>query len=487
MFLKPKVLFLIALFQIALGLGWLIGSLLTAPTVACYEWAARHGMEQSYQNIQPEGLDGRDNIVLQPYDYFNQGKTAPLPVVSLHRESSLNSFASYPPAPMDYTVLFRHLYEQGAKNVYVMSPFVWDEEPDTIVKAAVGYELDRFNHKTLGRPMSESGRQAPLPDDLARMAIPGQNIIGQTDHFPRADKLIGTAPQLTTEAPILGTFVENSDLFTQARSGDTSPPLFVRWENTVIPTLPLIAALNALKLTPQDVKIIPGKNMYLGNKRTIPLDEYGRIPLAEHSAPTLLDTQEVIIAVMPGLRPPDTSATRTMLAAADAVIVSEPAALTNEPDVQALLAARTVRSIMGSLAPAPAVLLPVAPVWSQWVIILDVLLLSVCALRFRNRARFIIWGASILLIPILAWYLFSVHGFWFPFMAPVTGIICIALAGRFLPQFAPPDRSADDDDEDEQGAADGGTASRLPLPEHMYQEPNEIPIPHHPGKGTPPS
>lgn len=106
-------------------------------------------------------MNTESSIVLQPYDYFNKGQTSQLPVVSLHRESSLNSFAAYPPNPMDYTVLFRHLYEQGARNVYVMSPMTWEEKPDNIVKAAVGYELDRFRHKALGRQMSESSRHAP--------------------------------------------------------------------------------------------------------------------------------------------------------------------------------------------------------------------------------------------------------------------------------------------------------------------------------------
>ena len=141
--------------------------------------------------MRPEGLNTENSLVLQPYDYFNKGQTAQLPVVSLHRESSLNSFASYPPNPMDYTVLFRHLYEQGARNVYVMSPMTWEEKPDSIVKAAVGYELDRFLHKALGRQMSESARRSPLPPDWKDLIIPASNIAGKTDQFPRADRFVG--------------------------------------------------------------------------------------------------------------------------------------------------------------------------------------------------------------------------------------------------------------------------------------------------------
>ncbi|MFR4416958.1 MAG: hypothetical protein ACLT8E_06005 [Akkermansia sp.] len=123
------------------------------------------------------------------------------------------------------------------------------------------------------------------------------------------------------------------------------------------------------------MRIIPG-DTFLGGKRSIPLDKNGRIPLAANSSPTILDTKEVIVPVMSGLRPPDTTAVRKLLSSADAVLVSEPSALSDTPDAQSLLAAQTVRSIMGALAPAPAVLIPIAPAWVQWIIVLDVLLLQ---------------------------------------------------------------------------------------------------------------
>ncbi|WP_290564935.1 hypothetical protein [Akkermansia sp.] len=481
MTLTPRFLLVLSLFQISLGLGWILGYVFLPPTVFCYEWAAERSLAGEYRHVHPEGLNAEDSIVLQPYDYFNNGKTAQLPVVSLHRESSLNSFATYPPNPMDYTVLFRHLYEQGAKNVYVMAPLAWDEEPDSIVKAAVGYELDRFPHKALGRQMSESSRHAPLPPDWKKLAVPAANIVGKADRFPRADRLVGESPQLVTAARTLGTTVENNELFSPAPEDRVSPPLFVRWGGDIIPTLPLVAALNALDLKPGDVKIIPGETLFLGNKRSIPLDEYGRIPLAEHSSPTMLDTKEVIVPVMSGLRPPDTTAVRKLLSSADAVIVSEPSALSETPDAQALLSAQTIRSIMGSLAPAPPVLIPAAPAWVQWVIVLDVLLLAVWALRFQRRGRFIIWGLCMLAAPVIAWYLFSVHDTWFPVMTPVTGVLCVALAGCLFPWLTPPSGNADEEEEEDGGTppADGSGAGHVLPPDNLYQEPNEVPIPHH--------
>ena len=466
MTLPPKFLLILSLFQISLGLGWILGYVLLPPTIFCYEQAAEHLLAGEYRTVRPEGLNTENSIVLQPYDYFNKGQTAQLPVVSLHRESSLNSFASYPPNPMDYTVLFRHLYEQGARNVYVMSPMTWEEKPDSIVKAAVGYELDRFLHKALGRQMSESARRSPLPPDWKDLIIPASNIVGKTDQFPRADRFVGEPPQITTSAPSLGTVVENNELFSPAPENRVSPPLFIRWGGDIIPTLPLVAALNALDLKPSDVRIIPGDTLFLGGKRSIPLDKNGRIPLAANSSPTILDTKEVIVPVMSGLRPPDTTAVRKLLSSADAVLVSEPSALSDTPDAQSLLAAQTVRSIMGALAPAPAVLIPIAPAWVQWIIVLDVLLLSVWALRFQRRGRFITWGLCILFVPFIAWYLFSAHDTWFPVMTPITAVLCVALACSLFPQLSPitPKENAPTHD----------TAQTHPL--HLHRQ--HLPQPH---------
>jgi len=475
----PRFLLALSLFQISLGLGWILGYVFLPPTIFCYERVAERMLAGEYRNVRPEGLNTEGSIVLQPYDYFNKGQTAQLPVVSLHRESSLNSFAAYPPNPMDYTVLFRHLYEQGAKNVYAIAPMTWEEEPDNIVKSAVGYELNRFRHKALGRQMSESSRHTPLPPDWKDQVIPASNIEGKTDLFPRADRLVGGTPQLTTAASSLGTVVENNELFFPSPENRVSPPLFVRWGKNIIPTLPLAAALNALDLKPGDVRIIPGDTLFLGDKRSIPLDKYGRIPLAEHSSPTILDTKEVIVPVMSGLRPPDTTAVRQLLSSADAVLVSEPPALSDTPDPQALAAAQTIRSIMGALAPAQAVLIPATPSWVQWIIMLDVLLLSVWALRFQRKGRFITWGLCILFVPSIAWYLFSVHHVWFPVMAPVTAVLCVALAGSLLSCLAPPSGDAEEDEEDSDTPPPEGGAGHVLPPDNLYQEPNEVPIPHH--------
>ena len=91
MTLKPKFLLILSLFQLSLGLGWIFGYLLIPPTVFFYEQAAVRALEKEYHTVRTEGLNAESDIVLQPYEFFNKGQTAPLPVVSLPRETPLNS------------------------------------------------------------------------------------------------------------------------------------------------------------------------------------------------------------------------------------------------------------------------------------------------------------------------------------------------------------------------------------------------------------
>ena len=106
---------------------------------------------------------------------------------------------------------------------------------------------------------------------------------------------------------------------------------------------------------------------------------------------------------------------------------------------------------------------------------------QVWALRFQRRGRFIIWGLCILAAPVIAWYLFSVHDTWFPVMTPVAAVLCVVLAGCLFPWLSPPSRDADEEEEEDAGAPppEGNGAGHVLPPDNLYQEPNEVPIPHH--------
>ena len=63
----------------------------------------------------------------------------------------------------------------------------------------------------------------------------------------------------------------------------------------------------------------------------------------------------------------------------------------------------------------------------------------------------------------------------------VAAVLCVVLAGCLFPWLSPPSRDADEEEEEDAGAPppEGNGAGHVLPPDNLYQEPNEVPIPHH--------
>ncbi len=474
--LSPKILLLMALFHLAIGLGWLIGGLFDGMSLGMFTFFADAISAPEGERIYSTATDEKESIIVTFTDNRNAAKkNTPVPVISLHKSSALNSFATYPPEPMDYAVLFRHLYEQGADKVYVLAPLVWDEEPDEIVKAAVGFELDRFEHKAVGLQMSESARTQPMPKEWEKLLIPPDNIHTNTALYPRADKLRAGMPQISGTAQTVGAYVENNQLFTalnDLNKSDNSFPLFVRWGNHILPTLPLIATMNKRGLTPRDILLMD--DVLIMGKKVYQLNESACLKQQTKGASLILGTADIIITRPEGIRLPDNPEIRKLLSAAPAVIVSEPAALSDAPDNTALAIADTIGALLEEEPIGGSITISKASVGVQWMIVLITLIPALWALMFRKKVRILIWSLSIVGILILSCYIFFSYHIWLPFMVPVMCIGGVALL-IYLPfRFHTP---ANDAFAPEQEEKDKTTP---PLsPEKPFEEPNEVPIPHH--------
>ena len=79
MTLPPKFLLILSLFQISLGLGWILGYVLLPPTIFCYEQAAEHLLAGEYRTVRPEGLNTENSIVLQPSITSTKGRRPSFP------------------------------------------------------------------------------------------------------------------------------------------------------------------------------------------------------------------------------------------------------------------------------------------------------------------------------------------------------------------------------------------------------------------------
>ncbi|MDR3814570.1 MAG: hypothetical protein Q3X76_01090, partial [Akkermansia sp.] len=66
---------------------------------------------------------------------------------------------------------------------------------------------------------------------------------------------------------------------------------------------------------------------------------------------------------------------------------------------------------------------------------------------------------------------------------------CVRLQCSLFPQLSPPPRDAEDEDEEDDGtpSSEGSVAGHVLPPDNLYQEPNEVPIPHHSKRERPDS
>ncbi len=471
--LTAKILLYPALFHLVLGLALLVTGYLVSPTVAFYECLATSLFAPNYDALHSKGINEKSQLILQPLKFANDGQSAPLPIISLHKSSTLASFAHHPPSPMDYAVLLYQLHLHGAKHIYISAPFSWSPEPDNIVKSAFTYEFSRFHSHLLALPMSESIRQEELPPSLKQWCIPAENVKADFSLFPRADKLVSSASELSfPELNITASIVENNPLFHPKHTFRTLP-LLVRWGDKLLPTLPLIAALNALELSPQAVHLTADNKLILGDKRVIPLDTLARAETPANTAPTILATDDVIVNNIPGLPQQANPIIRKLCQESDAVFISEPFTSADSVDAGLIHQAMSTRTIMAGLSPLPPIEISAAPFWAEIIILIDVLLIGLWALRFGTWGRLLTWGGSAVGVLVLAYFLLETHQLWFQLQTPLFAIIFIALFGTFLPWF----KFSASDNQDSSSDDDSTTSPRL-ASEEIYQEPNEIPIPH---------
>lgn len=471
--LTAKILLYPALFHLVLGLALLVANYLVSPTVAFYECLATSLFAPNYDALHFKGINEKSQLILHPLKLAHNGESASLPIISLHQSSTLASFAHHPPTPMDYAVLLYQLHLHGAKHIYISAPFSWSPEPDNIVKSAFTYEFSRFQSHLLALPMSESIRQDEIPAALNQWCIPAENIKADFSLFPRADKLVSSSSELSfPELNIAASVVENNQLF-HSPSTDRTHPLLVRWGEKLLPTLPLVAALNALDLSPQAVHLTADNKLILGDKRVIPLDSQARAATPPNTAPTILSTDDVIVNNIPGLPQQTKPIIRKLCQESDAVFISEPFTSADSVDAGIIHQAMSTRAIMAGLSPLPPIEISTAPFWAEMIILIDVLLIGLWALRFGTWGRLLTWGGSATGVLVLAYFLLETHHLWFQLQAPLFAIIFVALSGTFLPWFKP----SASDNQDSSSDDDATTSPHLST-EEIYQEPNEIPIPH---------
>jgi hypothetical protein len=185
-------------------------------------------------------------------------------------------FSSSPPSPVDCALMFSRLREAGHSTVGCGYLMAWDD-PEALALLALRKQLDELDSAVLGLPLARGAVAEPLPASFLRLSVDAKQIDGDVSSLPQMNRVAVPNAELGGERTLAGfTILEN-----EKNASDTHPHVIARWGERIIFSLPLATEIAALKIDPEEIRILSGSEIRLGiGGPVIPVDEFGRTPIA---------------------------------------------------------------------------------------------------------------------------------------------------------------------------------------------------------------
>ncbi len=182
-------------------------------------------------------------------------------------------FQSSPPSPVDFAIILKNLTRLRRDSIAISIPLTWTD-PETIPLAALDQQLDAIPNLITSTPLSRGSVPSPIPPAFRRASIDLSQVHGNTALVPVVNRIPIPGILLGNEKSLAG--------FTTLESepDQKSLPLIAIWDDRVVLSFHLLAALNHLQVPPSSIEIHLGRHIYLGKKSCyIPIDSYGRLSL----------------------------------------------------------------------------------------------------------------------------------------------------------------------------------------------------------------
>ena len=205
--------------------------------------------------------------------------------------------------PANWVFLINSIREAGAKHLVITQSLSW-ENTDELVLRAIQHELSQLDSFAIGIDLERGPITQEFPRYLKGSVIqsPEDAVL---DEIPRINQI---ASHPSIEAPIYG-FTQLENIHLDEESDTIELPLFVRWNDKLLPSLELASLMAQNRSDPNNVLCLPGKALLLKGQSLIiiPIDKTGRtsIPLKNlkplSSAKLLESTEHTppIVALIP--------------------------------------------------------------------------------------------------------------------------------------------------------------------------------------------
>jgi hypothetical protein len=201
----------------------------------------------------------------------------PLPDITITDDPD-RVFQTSPPSPVDYAIILKNLRRMGRESIAIGMPLAWPE-PDVISLMALDLQLDALASVVTAAPLSRGPIPSPLPPAFRRASVAVSEIHGNTRNLPLVNRVSIPDVMLGNTTSLAG--------FTALESEPESGPphLLARWDDRVVLSFPLLAALADHEISPEKIEIRMGNFISLGKDGPfIPIDEFGRLAFSPPSS-----------------------------------------------------------------------------------------------------------------------------------------------------------------------------------------------------------
>jgi len=219
-------------------------------------------------------------------------RIAPLVLVEIN-DNSLGEKHAWPWTPLDYALFFQALLPLKP-GVIAVEPLLDWENP--VPPGQSQYEIILHNH-LLSAPKVLLGAQLGFPEDpdmrTPMLPVPSiRNVRGNKNEIPEFTDVAGQPKESLRLAATIG--------FTNLPAPGTDLrkiPLLFRYRGEVVPSFVLQAMMLWLKLPPDQISVVAGSRISLGNKTVIPIDQTGAMWVNFQSSYTRFACDELLLAV----------------------------------------------------------------------------------------------------------------------------------------------------------------------------------------------
>lgn len=332
-------------------------------------------------------------------------------------------FEKYPLTPLDWAVILSNASQAGYGTVAIAQPLTWQNAVSTEL-LLLNTRIKDFERSVLavdlGRGPDLGGKPPEVPGYLARHAIPVTQVTGNATLFEPVNE-VTIPPSATGGVETLFAFrtIETSE-------EPVAHHAFARWNDLLIPSLPVAIAMVRHEAGPEDIRIVMGSHIQVGKGPLIPIDENGRMHVepagrtSEFSeaviAETLLEADEI-----PKVR--DINADGVLVFATDTERTDIP---WGEPtELQAM-----IDSIDTLPQPGPPVAHPRLPAWGETLFFGGLALVIALLLRLRTLPRVAAFAGALVLSLLVLFLLLRSTSTWIPVL-PVVATCLVGLGLTF--------------------------------------------------------